>query len=143
MMKKGFTISLNIVLLLFFTVTSQNALWACDKGKAEKETRHKTAKCQKSCCVKNHRGTDINCKSVCCEKNKTKTEHQKKGCCGDGDCSCSVSTTVLADLPKLYLFDFSKIPPVFIVKNTFFYKQVFTKSSINSIWQPPISDLSI
>lgn len=142
-MKKGFTISLNIVLLLFFTVTINTTMWACDKSKTQKEAQHSTAKCQKSCCKKHQAGTVANCRSACCDTKTNRTSHQKKGCCGDGDCSCSISTTVSADLPKLVFPNISIKSPVFIVKNTFFYKQVFTKSSINAIWQPPISDLSI
>lgn len=142
-MKKGFTISLNIVLLLFFTVTSNTTMWACDKSKTKKETQHNTAKCQKSCCKKHQTGTAINCQSACCDKKTNKASHQKKGCCGDGDCQCSISTTVSADLPKLVFPQISIKSPVLNRKTNFLYKQVFTKSSINSIWQPPISDLSI
>jgi hypothetical protein len=142
-MKKGFTISLNIVLLLFLTVTSNTPMWACGKSKTQKEAQHSMAKCQKSCCKKHQAGTVANCKSACCDKKTTQSSHQKKGCCGDGGCSCSVSTTVSADLPKLALPQISIQSPVLNRKTNFLYKQVHIKSSINSIWQPPISVLSI
>ena len=86
--------------------------------------------------------SNSNCQSACCKKQSSDTQKQKKGCCGDGDCSCSVSTTVLADLPKLFVLNIPNPLPVFILKNDFFYKQVSTISSVNDIWQPPISVLT-
>lgn len=118
-------------------------MWACDKSKVKKETQHLASKCQKSCCKKQESGTATHCKSACCDKKATKTNHQKKGCCGNGDCQCSISTTVSADLPKFVFPQISIKLPVFNRKNIFSYKQVFINSSINDIWQPPINDLSI
>ena len=137
------SISLKIVLLFVFTTATYSSAWACYKSKSKKETQHQTAKCQKSCCTKHQTGTHSNCQSACCKKNTSNTQKQKKGCCGDDDCSCSVSITVLADLPKSLVFNFSNIIAVFNVKNSFFYKQPFPSSPFNDIWQPPISVLSI
>jgi hypothetical protein len=142
-MKKMLSISLKIVLLLVFTAANYSSVWACDKSKAKKEVQHTVSKCQKACCKKEQSSSKSNCQSTCCKKHSPNTQKQKKGCCGDGDCSCSVSTTVLADLPKLFILDISSPLPVFILKNDFFYKQVFSISSVNDIWQPPISVLSV
>lgn len=142
-MKKTLSISLKIVLLLVFTTATLNSVWACDKSKSKKEIQHTVSKCQKACCKKAQSGSKSNCQSTCCKKQSSDTQKQKKGCCGDGDCSCSVSITVLADLPKLLILDISSSLPVSLFKNDFFYKQVFSNSSVNDIWQPPISVLSI
>jgi hypothetical protein len=142
-MKKCLYISLKIVLLFVFTTATFNFARACDKSKSKKEVQHNVAKCQKACCKKVQSSSKSNCQSICCKKNTSDTQKQKKGCCGDGDCSCSVSTTVLADLPKLFILDISSPLPVFNLKNTFIYKQVFSVSSVNDIWQPPISALSV
>lgn len=142
-MKSILSISLKIVLLFVFTATTYTSAWACDKSKSEKEVEHTVAKCQKACCQKAQSSSKSNCQSECCKKHSSDTQKQKKGCCGDGDCCCSVSITVLADLPKLFILDMSSPLPVFIFKNDFSYKQVFTVSSVNDIWQPPISVLSL
>ncbi len=144
-MKKLLSISLKIVLLFVFTTATYFSAWACDKSKAKKEVQHTVSKCQKACCKKEQSSSKSNCQTACCQKQSSDTQKQKKGCCGDGDCNCncSISTTVLADLPKLLILDFSSPTPVFIFKNDFFYKQVFSTSSVNDIWQPPISVLSI
>lgn len=142
-MKKSLSISLKIVLLLAFTTATVNSVWACDKSKAKKEVQHIASKCQKACCKKAQTGSESNCRTTCCNKKSTDSQKQKKGCCGDGDCNCSVSITFIADLPKLLLLDFSSPLPVFTSKNDFFYKQVFSSSSVSDIWQPPISVLSV
>jgi hypothetical protein len=120
-----------------------NFAWACDKNKSKQDLPHTISKCQKACCKKTQIGSESNCQTTCCKKHSSDKQKQKKGCCGDGDCSCSVSITFLADLPKLFILDIPNPLPVYIFKNDFFYKQVFTNSSINDIWQPPISVLSI
>ena len=134
------SISLKIVLLFVFTATTYTYAWACDKSNSKKEVQHTVAKCQKACCKKVQSSSKSNCQSACCTKNSS--DKQKKGCCGDGDCQCAVSTTVLADLPKLFVLNLSNPLPVFILKNDFFYKQVSTISSVNDIWQPPITVLT-
>ena len=141
-MKKHLSISLNIVLLFVFTIASHTAIWACDKSKAHKDIQHVSAKCQKACCQKKNTGTTTHCQSTCCKKHGTDTQKQKKGCCGHGDCTCSVSTTVVAVLPNLLFIDFQK-PPALIFKKDYFYKQVVLQSSIADIWQPPLTALSI
>lgn len=130
------------MLFVFATMTITPA-WACDKSSSKKEVQHTVLKCQKACCQKAQSSSHGNCQSACCQKHSSDTQKQKKGCCGDGDCSCSVSITVLADLPKFFILDISSSLPVFILKNAFYYKQVFSKSSIQDIWQPPISVLSL
>lgn len=142
-MKKGFIISLNIVLLLFFTLTNNTTMWACDKNKTQKEVQYIFPKCQKLCCKEHQTEASANCQSACCSEETTKTSKQKKSCCGDGDCQCSISTTVSAELPKLVFPQISIKSPVLNRKTCFLYKQGFTKSSLNSIWQPPISDFLI
>lgn len=143
MMKYLFNILLNFLLLFVFTAASYTSAWACDKSKSKKEIKLQTAKCQKSCCKKHQAVTHSNCQSSCCKKNTSHAQEQKKGCCGDDDCSCSISITILGDLPKSLVFNIPNITSVFNVKNTFFYKQSFHSSSFNDIWQPPISNLSI
>lgn len=140
-MKKVLFISLKIALLLVFTTTYTSA-WACDKSKTKKEVKHTDTKCQKTCCKNAQSNSSSNCKNTCCKKQKHSSDIQKKGCCSDGDCTCSVTTNVLADLSKQFILDFPNSLPVFILKNDFFYKQVFSNTSINDIWQPPISVLS-
>jgi hypothetical protein len=142
-MKKLLSISLKTVLLLVFTVATYTSVWACDKSKSKKQVQHTVSKCQKSCCKKVESSSKSNCQSACCTKNSSDKHKQKKGCCGDGDCQCAVSITVLADLPKLFILNILTPLPVFILKNVFFYKQVSTISSVNDIWQPPITVLSL
>lgn len=143
MMKALIHISLNVLLLLVFTAISPSVAWACGKSASKKEVSAHSKQCQKACCKKAKSSSKSHCQNACCKKHSSDTQKQKKGCCGDGDCSCSFSTTHLADLPKLFVLDMPSSLPVFIFKNDFFYKRVFTNSSINDIWQPPISDLSI
>ncbi len=142
-MKKLLSISLKTVLLLVFTVATYTSVWACDKSNSKKQVQQTVAKCQKACCKKAPSSSESNCQKACCKKKSADTQKQEKGCCGDGDCQCSVSTTVLADLPKLFVFNISNLSPVFLFENDFHYKQVFTISSINDIWQPPITVLSL
>jgi hypothetical protein len=142
-MKKLLSISLKIVLLFVFTTATYNFAWACDKSNSKKGVQHTVSKCQKACCKKTQTGSESNCQTTCCKKHSSDKQKQKKGCCGDGDCQCSVPITVLADLPKLFILYILNPLPVFISKNDFFYKQVFTNSSVNDIWQPPISVLSV
>lgn len=142
-MQSLLSISLKIVLLFVFTTATHLSAWACDKSESKKEVQHTVSKCQKACCKKTQSSSKSNCQNACCKKHTSDTQKQKKGCCGDGDCSCSVSTTVLADLPKSFILDFLSTSPVFILRNDFFYKQVFSNSSVNDIWQPPISVLSL
>lgn len=123
-MKLIVSISLNCILLFAFMTLTTTSMWACGKHHIKNKITHNPTKCQKDCCKKD-------------SKNK------KKSCCGDDDCICSVSITVFGDLPQQLYFDIVLQHPVFILKRPFFYQQAFSKSSINSIWQPPISDLSI
>jgi hypothetical protein len=142
-MKKLLSISPKIVLLLVFTAATHTSAWACDKSNSKKEVQHTVSKCQKACCKKVKSSSKTNCQNTCCTKHSSDKHKEKKGCCGDGDCSCSVSITVLADLPKLFVLNIPTPLPVFLLKNVFFYKQVSTISSVNDIWQPPISVLSV
>jgi hypothetical protein len=143
-MKKMLSISLKIALLFVFMTATYFSAWACgDKSKSKKEVQHAVSKCQKACCKKTYSNSKSNCENTCCKKHTSDTQKQKKGCCGDGDCDCAVSITVLADLPKLFILDISSPLPVFISKNDFFYTQAFVTSSVNDIWQPPIIILSI
>ena len=125
-MKFIFSISLNVMLLLVFTVSTTTSAWACGKNSHKKETQYSKPKCQKDC------------SQNCCSNSKNK----KKKCCGD-NCTCSVSVMLNADLPKQLTIETYPIRPVFIVKSAFFYKQAFSKSTIQVIWQPPITALSI
>jgi hypothetical protein len=114
------------MLLFVFTTVTTTSTWACGKENHKKETQHKKSKCQKDCCKKS-----------CSDSN-----NKKKGCCG-GDCSCSVSTLIMADLPKQLSINNVLLRPVFIVKSAFFFKQVFPKFTFQDIWQPPRTVLSI
>ena len=125
-MKFIVSISLNLMLLLVFTISTTNSAWACGKNCDKKETLNSKPKCQKDC------------SQNCCSNSKNK----KKKCCGD-NCTCSVSVMFNADLPKQLTLETYPIRPVFIVKSAFFYKQTFSKSTIQDIWQPPITALSI
>ena len=127
-MKQLFSISLNVLLLLVFTTTPSSYTWACGKSKCKKEETQQTQSHQKPTCQKG-----------CCKKSGSDTK--KKNCCGD-NCQCSVSITVSADMPK-------QLPLILSVKsvpihfNTFFYKQIIFQSTIQDIWQPPITVLSV
>ena len=139
-MKKGVSISLKIVLLLVFTAIGYSSVWACGKSSSKKESHQPVSKCSKACCKKAQSSAK---NSSCCKKHSSNTQKQKKGCCGEGDCQCSVSVTYLADLPKRFSLPIFHILPVFNQKSTFFYKQAFALSSVNDIWQPPIRNLPI
>jgi hypothetical protein len=127
-MKQIFSISLNILLLLVFTATPTSYISACGKSKCKKEVVQHTASHQKSTCQKG-----------CCKK--TDSHPKKNKCCGD-NCRCSVSITASADMPKQLPIILS-IKSVPIYSHTFFYKQVILQSTIQDIWQPPISVSSI
>ena len=129
-------------MLLVLTATTYSA-WACDKSNSKKEVQHTISKCQKACCKKEQSSSKDDCQNACCTKHSSDSQKQKKGCCGNGDCTCSVSITVLADLPKLFVLNIPTPLPVPLFKNDFLYKQVSTISSVNDIWQPPISVLSL
>jgi hypothetical protein len=122
-----------------FTIATNSVAWACGKSNTKTVVLTTVSKCQKTCCNKAQSSSKTNCQSACCSKHLSDSHKQKKGCCGDDNCSCSVSTTVLADLPKPFVLNISNPLPVFVFKNDFFYKQVFTSASFNDIWQPPIS----
>lgn len=124
MMKFIFSISLNFILLLVFTTTPATSMWACGKDKCKKEVAHTKSTCEKECCK------------------KPPSDSKKKNCCG-GDCSCSVSIAFSADLPKQLPLDTWLSRPVFVLKTVFSYKEAFSKSTIQDIWQPPITSLSI
>ena len=125
-MKFIVSISLNVMLLLVFTVSTSTSAWACGKNCHKKETIDSQPKSQKGC------------SQNCCSN----SENKKKKCCGD-NCTCSVSVMLIADLPKQLAIETFSTRPVFIVKRDFFYKQAFSKSTIQDIWQPPITALSI
>lgn len=135
-------ILLKVLLLFVFTATSHTIAWACGKSQPKKQTQQYAARCQKSCCKKQQTRTYANCQSTCCQKKTANTGKPQKGCCGDSDCSCSVTVTVLADLPQSLSLDIYNITPTVVIKNTFFYQQSFPLSSLNDIWQPPISALA-
>jgi hypothetical protein len=120
-MKPKFSISLSVLLFFVFTTITTNSAWACGKSNHKKEV-----KCQKECCKK------------ACKDSKDK----KKDCCGD-DCSCPITVTIMADLPKQFCIESFTKQSVFVVKNRFFYKQSLPKFTIQDIWQPPITTLSV
>ncbi len=124
-MKFIVSISLNLILLFVSTTITITSSWACGKDNHKKETQYRTSKCQKDCYQN------------CCSSSKNK----KKKCCGD-NCMCSASVMLVADLPKQLTIDNFPTRPVFIVKRAFFFKQAFSKSTIQDIWQPPIIALS-
>ena len=134
-MKLSLSIMLNILLLFVFTTAPNIPMWACEKSKSKNAEQHTKSSCQKACCKK---GTS---KKTCCQRHSTDSKNDKKGCCGEDECQCSVSITVLVDLPKQLLIIFS-IQPVTIQQNIFSYKQVILSSTIQDIWQPPIIALS-
>ena len=125
-MKFIVSISFHVMLLLVFTISTTNPVRACGNNCHKKETINSKPKCQKDC------------SRNCCSNSKNK----KKKCCGD-NCTCSISIMLNADLPKPLTLESYSIRPVFIVKRDFFYKQAFSKSTIQDIWQPPITALSI
>jgi hypothetical protein len=124
-MKFIISISLNILLLLVFTTAPTTSTWACGGDKCKKETTEHKSKCQKDCC----------------KKPSSDSKKNKKGCCGD-NCNCSVSITVMADMPtQLPLSISTNFCPIFIEKRPFFYKRAIIQSTIQDIWQPPITFL--
>jgi hypothetical protein len=127
-MKFIFSISLQFLLLLVFTTAPSSRAWACGgQDKCAKETTEHKAKCQKDCC----------------KKPNSESKKNKKGCCGD-NCTCSVSITVMADLPtQLPLSNVPVFCPIFVEKRAFFFKKSVIQSTIQDIWQPPITVLSI
>jgi hypothetical protein len=125
-MKFIVSISLHLVLLFVFTTVTTSSAWACGNHKPKKETAKAPSKCAKDCC------------KIPCSDSKNK----KKNCCGD-NCTCPVSLTVMADLPKQLLIQAVLIRPVFMVKSVFFYQKTFSKSTVQDIWQPPITVLSV
>lgn len=116
-------------MLLVFTAAPTSYVWACCGGKdksAKEVTEHK-AKCQKDCC----------------KKQQSPSKNSKKKCCGD-NCECAVSIIVIADLsaqPPLSIL--SNFVPVFVEKRTFSYKRAVVQSTIQDIWQPPMTILSV
>lgn len=126
-MKLILSISLHLLLLLVFTTTPTTYVWACGgKDKCVKETTEHKAKCQKACCKKPHSDSKKN----------------KKGCCGD-NCDCAFSIIVIADLTtQSPLSIFTNLYSIFIEKRAFTYKSMVVQSSIQDIWQPPITCLS-
>ncbi len=124
-MKILFYISLNFILLFVFTTITTTSAWACGKGNHKNETQIRQSKSNNNCCNK-----------ACCN-----SKNKKKNCCG-GDCSCSASTIIMADLPKQFSIESLLLQPVFTENNVFFFKQTFSKSTIQDIWQPPITVLS-
>lgn len=129
-MKCKISISLNIVLLFVFTVATTTPAWACGKNSHKKEAQLHLSKCSPSC------------QKECCKKSCADSNNKKKKCCG-GDCNCSTSTIMIADLPKqLSLVNLLK-EPVLISKTVFSYSDIHSKFTIQDIWQPPISVSSI
>lgn len=126
---------LNILLLFMFTTAPNITMWACEKSKSKNAEQHTKSSCQKACCKKDTSN------KTCCQKHSTDSKDDKKGCCGENECQCSISVTVLADLPK-QLSIISSIQPVIIKKKIFSFKQVTLSSTIQDIWQPPIIALS-
>ena len=129
-MKCKISTSLNIVLLLVFTIASTTPSWACGKTSHKKEAQLHQSKCPSSC------------QKECCKKPCSHSKNKKKKCCG-GDCTCSTSTIVIADLPKQLSIDNLLKKSVFISKTVFFYSEVNSKSTIQDIWQPPITLLFV
>lgn len=126
------SILLPCALILALGTFPTTSIYACGKKSAvcKKEVKEKIA--QKK----------AECKKSCCQKTCSDSQNKKKGCCGD-DCQCAVSVLLLADLPKSFPFFNLSMQTVLIQKNIFFYKQFFSKSTIQDIWQPPITRLSI
>ena len=141
-MKFILLLSLNVILLFVFTTMTPSSVWACGgKGKCQKEVTEQKTKSKYQKEVTEHKAKS-KCQKDCCKKPCSYSKNKKKGCCGD-DCSCSPIITVFGDLPKLLSFEKISFYPVFSIKNPFFYKQAFSKSSIQDILQPPISVLAI
>ncbi len=101
---------------------------------------NKSASCKKEV-TENTTKTHAECTKDCCKNPFSDSKSKKKGCCGD-NCPCPVSIILFADLPKPLAFSLS-IQPVEIQKNIFFYQQTYPKSTVQDIWQPPITRLSV
>ena len=129
-MKCKISISLNIVLLLVFTLATATPAWACGKSNHKKIAKYYQSKCLS------------NCQKECCNKPCGDSKNKKKKCCG-GDCTCSNSTIAIADLPKQLNIDNLLIKTVSISKTVFSYREINSKSTIQDIWQPPITLLSV
>ncbi len=129
-MKYAISISLNVVLLLVFTIVTTTPSWACGKNSHKKVAQN------------HHTKKSSNCQKECCKKSCGDSKNKKKKCCG-GDCSCSTWTIVIADLPKQISIDNFHKKPVFISKTVFLYREINSKSTIQDIWQPPITLLSV
>jgi hypothetical protein len=127
-MKFIVSISLHLLLLFVFTTAPNSRAWACGgKDNCKKETTEHKAKCKKDCCKKPY----------------SESKKNKKGCCGD-NCGCAVSLTVTADVPTQLSFNNAPIDcPLVQAKRAFFYKQSVIQSTIQDIWQPPITVLSV
>ena len=128
-MKYAVSISLNIVLLLVFTIANIVPARACGKSNHRNQVQYQQAKCSS------------NCQKDCCKKSCADSKNKKKKCCGD--CSCSNSITVIADLPKQLPLDNFLKKTVFISKTVFTYIEINSKSTIQDIWQPPITLFSV
>lgn len=119
-------ILLPCAMILAFGLLPTTSIYACS-GKKEgckKEVKH-ADKCQKDCC-----------------KKSSDPKKKKKGCCGGDDCSCSPNLVVIADLIYEFPIVFSK-KPILFHENSFFFISSIPKSTIQDIWQPPISVPSV
>ena len=136
MMKILTTILLPLALMLTFGLTPTASLYACggNNHACKKEVKKETT--EKSCCKKEKKTKKSCHKSKCCGENC-------KGDCSENGCQCPVPSTILADLPKRFILDFSTNKAVFVQKNLFSYQQISSKSTIQDIWQPPITVLSV
>ena len=129
-MKFKVSIFLNVMFLMVFTIAATTPTWACGKSGHKKKAQVHQSKCSSDC------------KKECCKKPCPNSKNKEKNCCG-GDCTCSTSTIVVADLPKQFSIDNFLKKPVFISKTVFSYREINSKSTIQDIWQPPITLLSI
>ena len=119
-------ILLPCAVLLVFGLLPTSSIQACgSKKQAQKSEVKHPQKCEKDCC-----------KKPCSDPKK-----KKKGCCGD-NCQCAPNLIVLADLPNTMPILLSK-RAIIIEKNTFFYKKSFSTTTIQDIWQPPITVFSL
>lgn len=129
-MKCKVSISLNVMLLLVFTIAATTPAWACGKSNHKKEAQYHQSEVQSKC------------EKKCCKMPCGDSKNKKKKYCG-GDCTCSTSITVIADLPKQLTIDNLLKKPVFILKPVFSYIEINSKSTIQDIWQPPMTLLSV
>ena len=129
-MKCTISISLNVMFLMVFTTGITTPAWACGKSSHKTEAQYHQSKCSS------------NCQKECCKKSCADSKNKKKKCCGD-DCTCSTSITVIADLPKQFPIENFLKKSVFILKPVFSYIEINSKSTIQDIWQPPITLLPV